>query len=137
MSKSKTKKLILIFSVILLFSFCLPANASMAWQAGLPTLAGVVTPEETGLEETAGEAGLPKTDIASIIGNIVKTLLALLGVIFFILLVYGGLLWMTARGNQEKVDKAKDTLTNAIIGLLIVLAAYAFATYVITTLLPH
>ncbi|MBU0649434.1 pilin [Patescibacteria group bacterium] len=122
MHKNKTKKLILIFSVLLLFSFF------------LPTLAGAITPNETGLGQTADEAGLPKTDIASVIGSIIKTLLAVLGVIFFILLVYGGLLWMTARGNQEKVDKAKDALTNAIIGLLIILVAYAFATYIIAAL---
>jgi len=122
MQKNKTKKLILIFSVLLLFSFL------------MPTLAGAITPDETGLGQTADEAGLPKTDVASVIGSIVKTLLAVLGVIFFILLVYGGLLWMTAHGNQEKVDKAKDALTSAIIGLLIILVAYAFATYVIAAL---
>lgn len=117
----KHKKLIFAFSVFL-FLICLPC------------LAAVVTPGSTGLEETAGAAGLPKTSLTSIVGNIIRALMAALGLIFFILVIYGGILWMTAAGNDEKITKAKTLLTSAVIGLLIVLSAYAIASYVVDVL---
>ena len=46
-------------------------------------------------------------------------------------MVYGGYLWMTARGNEEEVTKAKNLIKAAIIGLIIVLAAYAISIFVI------
>jgi len=50
------------------------------------------------------------------------------------LAIYAGYNWMTAQGEEEKVTKAKDTLTAAIIGLVIVIAAYAISYYVISAL---
>src|SRR3989339_740431 len=47
------------------------------------------------------------------------------GLIFFILIFYGGFSWMIARGNEQKVEKAKNTVIAASIGLVIVLASYA------------
>jgi hypothetical protein len=86
------------------------------------------------LEETAGAAGLPKTSITSIVGNIIRALMGALGLIFFILVIYGGIMWMTAAGNEEKIKKAKTLLTSAVIGLLIVLSAYAITSYVVDVL---
>ncbi|MEA3398203.1 MAG: hypothetical protein U9R06_00465, partial [Patescibacteria group bacterium] len=65
------------------------------------------------------------TDIPSAIGKIVGTLLSFVGVIFLILMIYGGYLWMLARENEEQAKKARNIITNALIGLIIVLAAYA------------
>lgn len=60
-----------------------------------------------------------------IIGTVISIGLGLLGVIFLVLMIYGGYNWMTARGEEEKVTKAKDTITRAVIGLIIVVGAYA------------
>jgi cbb3-type cytochrome oxidase subunit 3 len=82
------------------------------------------------LEDVAGPSGAGyKADAApeAIIGSIVQVALSFLGVIFLVLMVYGGFLWMTARGNEEQVAKAKNLITAAIIGLIIVLAAYAIS----------
>ena len=68
------------------------------------------------------------------IGVIVQATLSLLGIIFIILMIYGGGLWMTAKGNEQQVDKAKDLITAAIIGLIIVVAAYAISYFVIKTI---
>ncbi len=59
------------------------------------------------------------------IGAVVSIALGFLGIIFFGIILYAGFNWMTAMGNTEKVDKSKDMLTGAIIGLLIILGAYA------------
>ena len=68
--------------------------------------------------------------VPTVIGKIVGAGLAFIGVLFFGLVIYGGLLWMTARGNEQQVEKAKDLIVAAVIGLVIVLAAYAITSYI-------
>lgn len=68
--------------------------------------------------------------ISEIAGIAVRAFLTLLGVIFLVLILLAGYHWMTARGEEEKVNKAKDTLTRAVIGLIIVVGAYAIWTFV-------
>lgn len=67
-------------------------------------------------------------------GRIIGVVMGFLGVVFFILMVYGGWIWLLARGNDEKVTQAKDTIKHAIIGLLIVFAAYALSAFVVTSI---
>lgn len=64
------------------------------------------------------------TDPRLIISLIVQVILTLVGTIFFVLTVYAGYLWMTAGGNEEQVEKAKTTVRNSVLGLVIVIAAY-------------
>lgn len=71
-----------------------------------------------------------ETFLSTRVGSIIGTLLSFLGVIFMVLVIYAGVLWMTARGAEAQVDKAKDILVNAIIGLILVLAAYAITAFV-------
>jgi TRAP-type C4-dicarboxylate transport system permease small subunit len=86
---------------------------------------------ESGLTATAdktghmGIAGLKDKSLAEIIGIVIKAFLSFLGVIFLILMIYGGYIWMMARGNEQEVARAKNIIINALIGLVIVLAAYA------------
>ncbi len=85
-----------------------------------------------GLDVAANEAyGNDKpTDIRVTIGKIVGSILSFVGVIFLILMIYGGFTWMIARGNEKEVETAKEIITNAVIGLIIVLAAYAITAYI-------
>lgn len=88
-----------------------------------------------GLNETAGAAGLANNpryanDVPTLIGNVIGTALSMIAVIFFILMVYGGFLWMTAHGDSGQVDKAKDTIIAAVIGIIVVLASYAITNFV-------
>lgn len=66
-----------------------------------------------------------------IIGLWVQGVMVMIGVIFGILIIYGGYFWMTARGNEEKVKKAIQILTSAIIGFILVIAAYAITSYIV------
>lgn len=79
-----------------------------------------------------GIGGNVEGDINIVIGNIIKTVLSLIGLIFLILTVYAGFLWMTARGNDEQVSKAKEIFKSSIMGLFIVVSAYAI-TYFVTS----
>lgn len=64
------------------------------------------------------------------IGSIVSVALGFVGVMFMVLLIYGGFVWMTARGNEQEAEKAKKIITNSIIGLIIVFSAYAFVWFI-------
>ncbi|MCX6796023.1 MAG: hypothetical protein NTW06_00825 [Candidatus Falkowbacteria bacterium] len=68
--------------------------------------------------------GEPKS-ITEIIGAVIGVFLSLLGIIFLILVLYAGFTWMTSLGNEYKVRKAKDTLIQATIGIIIIISAYA------------
>ena len=67
----------------------------------------------------------------ALVGQLINTFLGLLGVVFLLLIVYGGFKWMNAQGAEEDVKKAKDTITQAVIGLVIIMAAYAISNFVI------
>ncbi len=83
-------------------------------------------------EKTAGYKG--GVTIEQVVGSVISGALAILGVVFLVLIVYGGYLWMIARGDESKVEKAKDTISRSIIGLVIVLAAYAITFFVVNAL---
>lgn len=74
-------------------------------------------------------------NIPEAIGTVVGAILAFVGTLFFILIIYSGFTWMLARGNESEVQKAKDMLEAAVIGLIIVLSAYAITSYVGTQIL--
>ncbi|HUT22466.1 MAG TPA: hypothetical protein VMX18_03670 [Candidatus Bipolaricaulota bacterium] len=89
----------------------------------------------TGLEQTADQAGLQSESIAVIVGRIIRVILTLLGVILLLLLIYAGIMWMTAGGDANQVKKAKEMIINAMIGLAIVLSAYAISDYVVRSMI--
>lgn len=89
-----------------------------------------------GLQNTAVGTGhitdssaKPKSAI-EVIGQVVQVILSFLGVIFLILMIYGGYLWMLASGNEQQIDKAKNLIKSAIAGLVIVLLAYIITAFV-------
>lgn len=74
--------------------------------------------------------------IGLIAGSIIQTALGLLGVLFVVLLTYGGFLWLTSAGEEEKAKKARDLIVNSLIGIFIVIAAYSLAYFVLSRLAP-
>ena len=87
--------------------------------------------------QAAGQATGYETgsDYTVIIGQIIKTALSIVGGLFVLLIVYGGFLWMTAESGagRNQLDKAKKVLLWAIIGLIIIVAAYAITSFVVST----
>jgi putative copper export protein len=69
------------------------------------------------------------------VASVIRAALTLLGIIFVVLIVYAGARWMTARGNEDLVQTARDTLQNAGIGLVIIIASYALTATIISLLL--
>lgn len=72
-----------------------------------------------------------------VLGDIILVILTLIGIIFVIFMIYAGYLWMTASGNEQKVDKSKEILKQSIIGLIIILGSYAISYYVIQIFSPQ
>ncbi len=84
------------------------------------------------LEDLGNRAGIATTtSLPVLIGNLVRTFIGMLGIIFVLLTVYAGYLWLTAQGDEKKVEHAKTLLKNAVIGLIIITAAYAIASFVV------
>jgi len=122
---TKTKKIILFVAIASFFS------TLFLW---MPSFAG-----DYGLEDARKTAGLEdniggETKIFGVLGLIINAVLSLVGITFFALTLYAGLMWMTARGDSARVDKAKSILESAGIGLVIVVSAYAIVNFVFTQL---
>jgi len=114
-----------IFIFFLLVGFLIvPLSASAQFSSAV-----------TKLNAVGSKTGLTSNFEVSV-SNVIKGALSLVGTIFLILAVYAGILWMTASGNEEKVTKAKDIITQAILGLAITLGAYAITAFVTTKLNP-
>lgn len=79
--------------------------------------------------------GLGSADPRDIVAKVIQVILGFLGIIAVIIILLGGFKWMTAGGNEDKVGEAKKLITAGIIGLVIILAAYAIANFVLTQLM--
>ena len=87
---------------------------------------------QTGLTNSAKESGLEtETTVGVMVGRAISTLLRFLGLVFIILIIYAGIVWMTAGGKEENTKKAKRFMVSATIGLAITLMAYQITSYII------
>ncbi|MFH1598401.1 MAG: Ig-like domain-containing protein [Patescibacteria group bacterium] len=78
-----------------------------------------------------GSLGYGPSDLLQTVVLIVRWALGLLALVAVIFIIYGGYLWLSSRGNEEQVMKAKRVLRDAVIGIVIVLLAWAIVTYII------
>ena len=85
--------------------------------------------------EFASTAGLGEANLVDSIASIIRIALGFLGVIAVVIILLGGFKWMTAGGNDDKVKSAKKLIFSGIIGLVIIISAYAIASFVIDSLL--
>lgn len=114
----KMKKIAVLTTLVMVFAL-----------TAMPVLA-----LETGLNYGT-YTGLGTKDIREGVMSIVSLLLGFLGIIAIIIILYGGFVWLTSAGNEEKVGQAKKIITAGVIGLVIIFIAYALATFVISQLI--
>lgn len=82
------------------------------------------------------DAGITGTsNIYQIAGRIINVVLGFLGIVLLGYMIYAGFLWMTSGGESDKAEQARTMITNAIIGLIIIVAAFAISTFVLGSLL--
>ena len=113
----KTTLYLALISLLLCLFIALPVGAADSVSGGVKEFGDKVY-------------SAPGIHPAIIIGIIIKGLLGLVGLLFFILVLYGGFLYMTSGGADEKIKKGKNYIVYAAIGLAIVLSAYAIASFV-------
>ncbi len=123
----KKEKISILFKIACISLFMLGAIFLLAQSAFAAQL-------NVGLEH-AQTTGLGSQDIRIIIANIIRIILGFLGIIFVALIIYAGWLWMSSQGNEEKIIKAKAVLRNAVIGLIIILASFAIASFILNMLI--
>lgn len=102
----------------------------------LPEKVSAFSVADTGLREAGAQSyGTSlNLDAGTFFGVfILRPLFAISGLIFLILIIYAGILWMTDRGDLDYVKKAKGILVNSVIGLIILLSAYAITNFVLST----
>ena len=102
-------------------------------------LAGFAVPAFAALDNgldtaAAGTALASRKDFNTIAAQLISNVLAIVGVIFLILIISGGVMWMLSGGNEKKVADAKKIITTATIGLVIVMLGYAVTYFVITSI---
>ena len=87
--------------------------------------------EETGIENV-GDAFGGKTprDVRIIVASLIKVFIQFLGIIFLVLVVWGGFKYMMSRGESEKVEDALKMIRNGVIGLIIIICSWTIAVYV-------
>ncbi len=90
----------------------------------------------SGLNAAAKPSGYlgGETKPVVIIGNVLNALLGFMGIVLVLYFLYGGFLYMTSSGDSKKVESAKDTIKNAVIGMIIIVTAFALTTFVLEAL---
>jgi hypothetical protein len=134
----KTLKNFLAAVVIMVFSFGIFSIANAAVTNPTNGSATVDTNTYWGGNDVSNNIEstiqLGKKDPREIAANVINIILGFLGIIAVVLILAGGFKWMIAAGNQDKVDEAKKLMTAGVIGLIIILAAFGIARFVINAL---
>jgi TRAP-type C4-dicarboxylate transport system permease small subunit len=102
-----------------------------SYAAPIPT--GKLGGSELGLSYGA-DTGLASTDVRTTVSRIIRVAMGLLGIVAVGIILIGGFKWMTAGGNDDQVGEAKKWIFSGVIGLAIILSAYALASFIISQL---
>lgn len=98
-----------------------------------PALAGELDVNKYGLGQAGEKAGLKVGGtLPQYIGSIINVILSTVGLIFLILVIYGGFLWLTSAGNADKVAQGKTIIIWAVLGIVIITSAYLITSFVLT-----
>jgi hypothetical protein len=123
---SKNRKIIILAVTFLTLFFAISSYVSA--QGNLDPFGGT----KVNLEN---QLGLGNEDPRIVIANIIRIALGFLGIIAVGLVLYAGFLWMTAAGAADKIERAKKILIGAVIGLIIILASFGIATFILNSML--
>jgi hypothetical protein len=133
----KKKIIILSFVLCLFFGFFSTALAALnlkdAFKVDDKNVGDVLdNAAATAGYNVSSSAGYPSPE--KIVAQVIQIALSFLGVIFLILMIYGGFIWMTGRGNEEQVKKAQGLIQAAVIGMIIVVSAYAITYFILSNI---
>lgn len=130
-----SKKIFVILAAVALFGGCLAIFSPHPPSCGARTLwdmqEGLGADGGAGaIGRAFGETGDQPTDFRDVIVTLIKIFLTFTGIILIIIIIIAGYQWMTAGGSADRVREAQARIRNAIIGIIIVLAAYTITNFV-------
>ncbi len=95
---------------------------------------GIEVGDLFGLQAIQNNINLGSNDPRLIATSLINLLLGFLGIITVIMILWSGVLWLFSFGNEERTTRAKRTLLNTIIGLIIILSANSIVVFVLNSL---
>lgn len=116
-----------VMTAMIALTLALPGMVSASPQTTKKINSALDAAGQTGFGQSGKQIGL-----GGLVGNYVTVFLGFVGTIAFVVFLYGGFLWMTARGNDDQVAQAKQYLFNGTIGVVVIVLAYS-AAYFITS----
>lgn len=109
----------MIISTCLVFMVLTPTHAKKTFEA-----------HNAALDTVAQKTGIEKTDVQSFFSKLVTLALGVSGLVFLAFMIYAGFKWMTARGNEEDITKARNTIIASIIGIALLVGAFAITNFI-------
>jgi len=103
-------------------------------EEGKKTLEGAISAVDTFLGKKPIQGEMISDDAPTVIGNVIKVALGIIGSVALVLFIYGGVTWMTSGGSPERIKKAKNTLIWSVLGLTIIVSSYAIVSAIIKPL---
>lgn len=94
-----------------------------------------VNADTLGLSQANEGLGMGSKDVRTTVGSIIRAFMGLLGLVAVVIILLGGFKWMTSGGAEEKVQEAKKLIISGVIGLIIILSAYAISTFVVNAII--
>ncbi len=115
------------------YKFVLGTIAVLAFSVvALPAFA--TTDDPLGVRSFNEASNLGAQPLEQTIGGIINVGLSLLGIVAVVIILMGGAKWMTAGGSEDKIEEARGLIVSGIIGLAIIMSAWAIARFVLTRL---
>ena len=118
---SKAKVLAAVMCLAVVFTAVSPVS--------LPVYAGSKDEVQNGAKLVDG-GGSAKQDLPDVITTIINVMLFIAGALAVIMIIYGGIRYITAHGDEKQVKVAKDTIVYSVAGLIIAIIAYALVTFI-------
>jgi hypothetical protein len=124
----KVKRIITLATATLMMAFALAVPATIV--ANESTVYAVPSSVTQGINDTK-PAGA-KTDLPALLKQVTNILLFIIGAISVIMVIVGGLRYVTSAGDSNSVNGAKNTILYAVVGLVVAAIAYAIVNFVVT-----
>lgn len=115
------KIIIFIFLIFTLIFFCQPVFG-IEEKPSLSSSKKELSTFATGLNFAGFDASAE---------NIIKSIMLLVNTLFFIFMIYAGILWLVSSGNESKIEKAKSIIVWCVIGMAITLSSYAITVFIL------
>ena len=121
---SKAEVLAVVMCLVMVFTAVSPVS--------LPVYADAKDEVKKGADMT-NSGGSAKQDLPDVITTIINVMLFIAGALAVIMIIYGGIRYITAHGDEKQVKVAKDTIVYSVVGLIIAILAYALVTFIFNT----